>query len=95
MFSTDLQKHLVKFILYRSLSRGTCTQDSDRDQVALVDEKTPIIDRALKDINYRGMWDYDFNPVISLKGFTEIHFPSVKERGTSFCGHVETKVLPT
>ena len=41
--SADLQKRVIKFILYGSRARGTDAEDSDLDLVALVDEKTPEI----------------------------------------------------
>lgn len=91
MLSTDLQKSVIRFIPYGSRARCVFTQPSDLDLVARADEKMPIIDRALKDINYCGILDYDFNPVIALRDFTEIDFQSVKESGRSFYKHVETK----
>jgi uncharacterized protein len=87
--SSDLQKRVIKFILYGSRARGTGTEDSDLDLVALVDEKTPEIESALDDIAYRVMWDYDFKPVISLKVFSEARFISAAEKGLSFYRHVE------
>ena len=45
--SADLQKRVIKFILYGSRARGGNAEDSDLDLVALVDEKTPEIESAL------------------------------------------------
>lgn len=87
--SSDLQKRVIKLILYGSRARGAGTEDSDLDLVALVDEKTPEIESALDDIAYRVMWDYDFKPVISLKVFSEARFISAAEKGLSFYRHVE------
>jgi predicted nucleotidyltransferase len=85
----DLQKRVIKFILYGSRARGINAEDSDLDLVALVDEKTPEIESALDDLAYSVMWDYDFKPVISLKVFSEARFRSSKEKGMSFYRHVE------
>ena len=92
--SADLQKRVIKFILYGSRARGVNVEDSDLDLVALVDEKTPEIERALDDLAYGVMWDYDFKPVISLKVFSEERFRSSTEKGMSFYRHVEREGIP-
>jgi predicted nucleotidyltransferase len=92
--SADLQKRLIKFILYGSRARGIHAEDSDLDLVALVDEKTPEIESALDDLAYGVMWDYDFKPVISLKVFSEAHFRSSAEKGMSFYRHIEKEGIP-
>ena len=92
--SADLQKRVIKFILYGSRARGVAAEDSDLDLVALVDEKTPEIERALDDLAYAVMWDYDFKPVISLKVFSKDRFRSSTEKGRSFYRHVEKEGIP-
>ncbi len=92
--SADLQKRVIKFIAYGSRARGVDAEDSDLDLVALVDEKTPEIERALDDLAYGVMWDYDFKPVISLKVFSEARFRNSTEKGMSFYRHVEKEGIP-
>jgi predicted nucleotidyltransferase len=92
--SDDLQKRVIKFILYGSRARGVEAEDSDLDLVALVDEKTPEIESALDDLAYGIMWDYDFKPVISLKVFSEARFRISTEKGMSFYRHVEKEGIP-
>ena len=92
--SADLQKRVIKFILYGSRARGVDTADSDLDLVALVDEKTPEIESALDDLAYGVMWDYDFKPIISLKVFSEASFRSSTEKGMSFYRHIEKEGIP-
>ena len=87
--SADLQKRVIKFILYGSRARGIYAEDSDLDLVALVDEKTPEIESALDDLAYGVMWDYDFKPIISLKVFSEARFRRSMEKGMSFYRHIE------
>ena len=87
--SADLQKRVIKLIIYGSRARGIGAEDSDLDLVALVDEKTPEIESALDDLAYGVMWDHDFKPVISLKVFSEARFRSSMEKGMSFYRHVE------
>ncbi len=92
--SADLQKRVIKFILYGSRARGVDAEDSDLDLVALVDEKTPEIERALDDLAYGVMWDYDFKPVISLKVFSEARFRSSMEKGMSFYRRIQKEGIP-
>lgn len=92
--SNDLKKRVIKFIVYGSRARGTGTEDSDLDLVALVDEKTPEIESALDDIAYRVMWDYDFKPIIYLKVISEIRFLSAAEKGLSFYKHIKMEGIP-
>ena len=92
--SADLQKRVMKFIIYGSRAKGIAAEDSDLDLVALVDEKTPEIESALDDLAYGVMWDYDFKPIISLKVFSEARFRSSTEKGMSFYRHVEKEGIP-
>ena len=86
--SLRLRQHLKKLIIFGSRARGEATDESDLDLVALVDEKTPEIERALEDIVYQVMWDHDFKPVISLKVFNESQFNEAVRKGFSFYGNV-------
>jgi uncharacterized protein len=85
----DMQKRVRKLIIFGSRARGEGGEDSDLDIVALVDEKTPPIEKALDGAAYSTMWDYDFKPVLSLKVFSEAHFRNAVKRGFSFYRHVE------
>lgn len=84
-----LLNHVKKMIIYGSRARGEGTDDSDIDLLVLVDDKTPDIEKALDDIAYSVMWDYDFKPIISLKVFAEPRFRIAVEKGLSFYRHVE------
>jgi uncharacterized protein len=87
--SPDVLLHINQLLLYGSRARGDAEEDSDLDLVALVDEKTPEIERALEEIAYDVMWDHDFKPIISLKVFTEARFRSAARKGFSFYRNVE------
>lgn len=87
--SSDLKRHVKRLIVFGSRVRGEATEGSDLDVIALVDEKTPAIEKALEDATYRVMWDYDFKPIISLKVFAESQFYNAVNRGFSFYRHVE------
>lgn len=82
-------RHLRKIIIFGSRARGEATEDSDLDVIALVDEKTPEIEKHLEDAAYQVMWDHDFKPIISLKVFAESQFYNAVNRGFSFYRHIE------
>jgi predicted nucleotidyltransferase len=81
--SADLQKRVIKFIVYGSRVRGGDAEDSDLDLVALVDEKTPEIESALDDLAYGVMWDYDFKPVVNDRhnGASDFRRNGASEKG--------------
>jgi predicted nucleotidyltransferase len=81
--------HLKKVIIFGSRARGEAAEESDLDIIALVDQKTPEIEKKLEDIAYEVMWDHDFKPIISLKVFSESQFYGAFNRGFSFYRHVE------
>jgi predicted nucleotidyltransferase len=85
----EVKSHLAKLILYGSRARGDAADDSDLDLIALVDEKTPEIENQLEDIAYRLMWDHNFQPIISLKVFSEERFRQATAKGLSFYRNVE------
>jgi predicted nucleotidyltransferase len=86
---SDVMCHIRRMVLYGSRARGEATEDSDLDLVALVDEKTPVIEQKLDDITYKLMWDNDFKPIISLKVFQEDRFRAAYAKGFSYYRNVE------
>ena len=77
-----------QLIIFGSRARGEALPDSDLDVVALVDEKTDSIQRKMGDIIYDVMLEHDFNPIISLKIFSESKFQDSFNRGFSFYRNV-------
>jgi len=84
----EVQRHVRQMIMFGSRARGDAAEDSDLDLIALVDEKTPELERALDDIAYKVMWDHDFRPIISLKVFAEERFQRAIANGYSFYKNV-------
>ncbi len=87
--SLDLANHIIRLIVFGSRAKGVVAEDSDLDVIALVDGKSPEIEKRLEDIAYQVMWDHDFKPIISLKVLSEAQFYNSLNRGFSFYKHVE------
>lgn len=85
----DLKAHLKNMIVFGSRVTGEASEYSDLDVIALVDEKTDDIEKRFEDIAYEVMWDYDFNPIISLKIFAESRFYDALNKGYSFYKNIE------
>ena len=81
--------HLKKLIVFGSRLKGSASEDSDLDVIAIVDDKNFVIEKELDDIAYQVMWDHDFKPVISLKVFGEAQFYHAVQKGFSFYRHVD------
>ncbi len=86
---SDVKGHLRQIIVFGSRVKGEAKEDSDIDVIALVDKKTPEIERRLEDVAYQVMWDHDFKPIISLKVFAESQFNNAIKKGFSFYKHVQ------
>jgi len=86
----EVQRHVERFIVFGSRAMGDAPADSDLDLIALVDMKTPEIEKALDDAAYEVMWDHDFDPIISLKVFSKASFESAVARDLSFYRNVDS-----
>jgi predicted nucleotidyltransferase len=85
----DLESKLKRLIIFGSRVKGESAEDSDLDIIALVNKKTPEVEKKLDDIVYQVMWDYDFKPIISLKVLEESNYIDALNKGFSFYLHVE------
>lgn len=90
----ELRKQVTKLIFYGSRARGGASADSDLDLIAIVTQRTPEVEKALEDIAYDVMWQFDFRPTISLKVFSESQFQGAIDKGFSFYRHVLEEGLP-
>jgi len=88
-----LRGHIKKLIVFGSRARGEECPDSDLDLAVLVDTKTAEVEKTLDDIAYQIMWDNDFQPIISLKVFSEKSFISAVQKDFSFYRHVNREGL--
>ena len=84
-------KEIKQVIAFGSRTSDNADEDSDLDVVILVQEKTPDIEKEIEDIAYQLMWDNDFEPIISLKIFSESQFSNSVKKGYSFYQNVATE----
>ncbi|MDP2983012.1 MAG: nucleotidyltransferase domain-containing protein [Candidatus Latescibacter sp.] len=98
MFEGDipplLRNNIVKILIFGSYARGEPTSESDLDIAVIVTKKIPKMVQMLDDCAYRVMWEYDFDPVISLKVFSEDEFSEAVRCGFSFYRNVLDKGIP-
>ena len=84
----DVKPGLRAILAYGSRVRGDATEESDLDVVALVESKTPELERRLDDIAYEVMWDFDFTPIMSLRVFPYAQFHDAAQQGLSYYRNV-------
>ena len=92
--SENILTHVKSVLVFGSRARGDARPDSDLDLAILVDLKTSQLEEALQDAAYRAMWDFDFQPVISLKVFEKSRFDLAVKKGFSFYCHVTSQGIP-
>ena len=85
---------LCRLILFGSRARDDASGDSDLDVAAIVKERTPDLERRLDDAVYDLMWEHDFQPIISLKVFSEAQFDGALEKGVPFYRNVAREGIP-
>ena len=90
----SLRKNIVRILLFGSYARGEAVRESDLDLAVLVIKKDLELVQTLDDCAYRVMWEFDFDPVISLKVFSEDEFSEAVRRGFSFYRNVLDEGIP-
>lgn len=85
----DIAPWVKKIIIFGSRARGDATSDSDLDLAILVEVNRTDLESRMENIVYDIMWDFDFEPVISLKIFQERKFTELAAKGFSFYRHVQ------
>ena len=86
---SEITSHLRRLVIFGSRARRQADEDSDLDLLVLVDEKTPEIEKILEDIAYAVMWDNDFEPIISLKVFSDLQYKNALNKELSFYRNIE------
>ena len=84
-----VRDHIRKVIAFGSRVRGEGSEDSDLDLLILVDRKAPEIEVKIEDVAYEVMWDHDFEPILSIKLFTESGYHDLVKEGFSFYKNIE------
>ena len=84
-----VRDHIRKVIVFGSRVRGEGSEDSDLDLLILVDQKVPELENKIEDAAYQVMWDHDFQPILSIKLFTESGYLNLVKEGFSFYKNIE------
>ena len=85
----EVATNVRKMIAFGSRVRGQGEDDSDLDLLILVDQKTSDLESKIEDVAYKVMWDHDFQPIISIKVFTEAHYQNFLREGFSFYKNID------
>lgn len=88
-----IRKQLARIIIFGSRADGKVSRYSDLDVAVLVKRKTSQLEKHLEDIAYDLMLEHDFQPVISLKVFSQEDFERRYKQGFSFYRHVREGVV--
>ena len=90
----SVSQHIVRILVFGSYARNEALPDSDLDIAVLVKRICPEVIETLDDCAYNVMWEFDFDPVISLKVFEESSFLEAAEKGFSFYRNVLQEGMP-
>ena len=88
-----IHRELVRIIIFGSRASGKIKRYSDLDVAVLVKQKTSRLEKCLEDIAYDLMREHDFNPIISLKVFSQENFDRRYQEGFSFYRHVREGIV--
>jgi uncharacterized protein len=91
---SSLRKNIVRILVFGSFARDEAVRESDLDLAVLVKKKDVGSVQMLDDCAYRVMWEFDFDPVISLKVFSEDEFYEAIRLGFSFYRNVIEEGIP-
>ncbi len=75
---------LQRVFVFGSYIWGRADSESDLDVAAIVRDGDADLEAALLEAAYQINWDYDFNPLISLKVVNSRSFDNFLEKGYSF-----------
>ncbi len=85
---------VCRLILFGSRAREDGRNDSDLDVAVIVRKRIPDLERRLDDAVYDLMWKHDFDPIISLKVFSEAQFDEALKKGFPFYRSVAREGIP-
>jgi len=91
--TAQIRKQLARIIIFGSRVDGKAGRYSDLDVAVLVKHKARQLEKCLEDIAYDLMLEHDFQPVISLKIFSQEDFERRYKQGFSFYRHVREGIV--
>jgi predicted nucleotidyltransferase len=81
---SGLAADMVRVTCFGSYARGEETADSDLDVLVVVRQKDETISDFIREQAYAVMWSHDFDPVLSVKIFSEEEWNHLARLNSSF-----------
>jgi len=79
-----LAADMVSVTCFGSYARGEETADSDLDVLVVVRQRDKAISDFIREQVYAVMWSHDFDPVLSVKIFSEVEWNQLARLKSSF-----------
>ena len=81
---TWIKMHIVEIRCFGSYAREKEKEDSDLDILVIVDRESSELEEKIFDIAYQLMWEYDFQPLFSVKTMSKKHYDFLRNINTLF-----------
>ena len=79
-----IKKHVIEIQCFGSYARGEEKEDSDLDVLIIVDRENSKLEKEIFDIAYQLMWEYDFQPLLSVKTMSKKHYDFLRNINSLF-----------
>jgi predicted nucleotidyltransferase len=81
---SEFSEKAIRIYVYGSCARGIERPDSDLDILVIVKKKSDSIEEKIREIAYQTMWDWNFQPLISIEIIEDRYFKDLERKGSSF-----------
>jgi predicted nucleotidyltransferase len=79
-----IKMRIVEIRCFGSYARGEEKEDSDLDILVIVDRESSNLEEKIFDIAYQLMWEYDFQPLLSVKTMSKKHYDFLRNTNSLF-----------
>jgi len=83
------KRHIIQIRCFGSYVRGEEKQDSDLDVLVILDRENSQLEEKVFNIAYQLMWDYDFQPLISIRTMSKKHYDFLRDVNSLFYQNVQ------
>ena len=80
----SVKRHIIEVRCFGSYVRGEEKEDSDLDVLVILDREDSQLEEKVFNIAYQLMWDYDFQPLLSVRTMSKKHYDSLRDAHSLF-----------